>query len=256
MKNLIRAEFKKLFFLKSSKVYILTLIVSSLVLGMIFSTTTNVTQGKAIIELSSMEVLSANMLGVDLANIMLIIFTAISISKEFSTKLIQVSLTITPNRRRFLGGKIITFFIISVIISIATIILTYLISQVILAVNRMPLVTLKDIAVRQFIFGVMIMPIFYTLIAVAATFIFKSSAGAITFSLAIMGIPALVKMFSESTQKVLLPIFPQSAIHNLSGAVEKGSTESLGIITSICILLAWIAVIILVANFKFEKQDI
>lgn len=256
MKNLIQAEFKKIFFLKSSKVYMLTLIVASLVLGVIFSLTTKVTQGKAIIELSSMDVLSSNMLGVDLANIMLIIFTAISISKEFSTKLIDVSLVITPNRKRFFLGKLITYFLLSIAISIATILLTYLTSQLILVVNSMPLLTLTDNAVRQFIIGVMIMPIFYALITVAATFLFKSSAGAITFSLGVMVMPAIVKMFSHSIQKILLPIFPQSAIHSLSGAVEKGSAESLGAITGICVLLFWIVVTSFVANIKFQKQDI
>lgn len=256
MRNLIQAEYKKIVFLKSSKIYCIATIVASLLLGLIFSLTTNVTQGKAISQLSSMDVLSANLLGIDLANIMLITFTAISISKEFSTKLIDVSLAITPNRKRFFLGKLITYFILSIILSIVTVVLTYLTSQLILTVNKMPLVTLKDIAVRQFILGVMVMPIFYALITVATTFLFKSSAGAITFSLSLMALPALVKMFSDSIQTILLPIFPQSAIHSLSGAVEKGSAESLGTIMSICVLVLWIGVTSFVANIKFQKQDI
>src|SRR5690606_28836772 len=143
MRNLIKSEFKKIFFLKSSRVYLLTLIVLSLILGLIFSLTTSVTQGKAITELSSMDVLSANMLGVDLANIMLIIFTAISISKEFSTKFINISLVITPNRKKFFLCKIITFFLLSTAISIVVVILAYLASQVILRVNDMPRVPLQ-----------------------------------------------------------------------------------------------------------------
>ncbi len=256
MRNLIRSEFKKIFFLKSSRIYILTLIVLSLVLGLIFSLTTNVTQGKAITDLSSMDVLSANMLGVDLANIMLIIFTAISISKEFSTKLINVSLVITPNRKKFFLGKIITFFLLSTAISIIVVILAYLASQLILTVNDMPRVTLQDLAVRQFILGVMTMPIFYAIITVAAVFLFNSGAGAITFSLGVMALPALIKMFSNSIQRTLLPVFPQSAIHNLSGLVKEGSAESLGIIGSICLLLAWIIVTSITAIIKFQKQDI
>lgn len=255
MKNLIQAEFKKIFFLKSSKTYILALIVASLALGLIFSLTTNVTQGKEIVELSSIDVLSANMLGVDVANIMLITFTAISISKEFSTKLIDVSLTITPNRKRFFLGKLITYFLLSITISIVTVLLIYLTSRLILVANGMPLVSIKDIAVRQFIFGVMVMPVFYTIITVATTFLFNNSSGAITFTIGVMAIPALVKMFSDSIQKILLPIFPQSAIHSLSGAVEKGSFESLEVFTSICLLLIWIAVTFIAANIKFQKQD-
>jgi ABC-type transport system involved in multi-copper enzyme maturation permease subunit len=256
MRNLIQAEFKKIFFQKSSKVYMLTLILVSLVLGLIFSLTTSVTQGKAIVELSSMDVLSSNILGVDMANIMLIIFTAMSISKEFTTKLINISLAITPNRKRFYLGKVITFFILSAIISIVIVLLSYSTSQLILAANKMPLVTLRDNAVRQFIIGVMIMPLFYAIITVAATFIFKSSAGAITFSLVVMIIPALVKMFSDSIQRILLPIFPQTAIHSLSGAVEKGSAESIGVINSIIVLLMWVLLTSLVARISFQKEDL
>lgn len=68
------------------------------------------------------------------------------------------------------------------------------------------------------------MLLFYVIITVAVTFIFKSSAGAITFSLFVMIIPALVKMFSDSIQRILLLIFPQTAIHNLSGAVGYNPT--------------------------------
>lgn len=234
----------------------LILIIASLILGLVFSLTTNVTQGKAIIELSSMEVLSANMLGVDLANIMLIIFTAISIAKEFSSKLIDVSLVATPNRKKFFFGKFITYFLISTAISIVVALLTYVASQLILKVNGMPLTSLQDSAVRQFVLGVMVMPIFYGLITVAAAFIFNSSAGAITFSLGIMVIPAFIKMFSDVVQKLLLPILPQSAIHSLTGAVEKGTFEAIGILPSILILLIWLAVVSLAANIRFQKQDI
>ncbi len=256
MGNLIKAELKKMFFLKSSQVYILTLILLSLVMGLIFSLTTNVTQGKTIVELSSMDVLSANMLGVDLANIMLIIFTAISIAMEFSTNLINVSLVITPRRREFYLGKLITFFLISTVISLAVVILAYLASQMILTANEMPRVSFQDSAVRRFVFGIMVMPIFYTIITVAAAFLLNSSAGAIIFSFGLMVLPALIKMFSNTVQRIFLPIFPQSAIHNLSGLVKEGSAESLGIIGSICLLLAWIIVTSITAIIKFQKQDI
>src|SRR5690554_6014890 len=164
MINLINAEFKKIFFLKSSRIYLLILIVLSLILGLIFSLTTNVTQGRAITELSPMDVLSANMLGVDLANIMLIVFTAISIAKEFSTKLINISLVITPDRKKFFFARLITYFLLSLVISIILVILSYLASQLILTANNMTVLSLKHNKVRQFISGDVIMPAFYTII--------------------------------------------------------------------------------------------
>lgn len=102
--------------------------------------------------------------------------------------------------------------------------LIYLASQVILTANNMPRVSFQDFAVKQFVLGV-IMPIFYAIITVVAAFLFNSSAGAITFSLGLIVLPALVKMFPNFIQRILLPIFPQTVIHSLSGLVRKSSAE-------------------------------
>ncbi|MTI46384.1 ABC transporter permease [Sporosalibacterium faouarense] len=256
MKNLIQSEIKKIFFLKFSKNYLISMIAMGLALGIIFSLTTNVTQGKAITELSPMDIVSTNMLGVDLANVMLIIFTALSISKEFSTDAIYVSLVVTPNRKKFFASKMITYFLLSIVVSIVMVALTYLTSQLILSVHGMSRIAFQNANLRQFLLGVSVMPVFYCLLAVAATFIFESSGGSITFSLGIMAIPALIKMFSSTIQKLVMPILPQSAIHSLSGVAEQNSFESLGIFFSICILLAWIILVSLIAVVKFQKQDI
>lgn len=256
LRNLLKADFKKIFFLKSAKIYLISTIFSSLLLGLLFSLTTNVTQGKVITELSPMDVFSANMLGVDLTNIMLIIFPALMIAKEFSTGLINISLIVTPNRKQFFTTKLLCYVLLSALISLVTIILLFLSTQLILAANGMQLIELTDSAILQFMSDVFVMPIFYTIITVAATFLFKNIAGGITFTLGIMVLPSLVKMFPDSIQRLFLPIFPQSAIHSISGVLEQGSPESLGIIFSIVILFIWIAATSLVANVKFQKQDI
>ena len=256
MINLIKAETKKIFFLRFSKIYLISVIGASLILGLIFSLTTNVTQGRALTELSPREVISANMLGVDLANIMLIVFTALSISKEFSTGQIYSSLAITPDRKRFFFGKLITYCLLSIIVSILITFLIYLTSQLILLANGMPGVSFQSTGIRQFVSGVSVMPVFYCLLTVGATFIFKSSGGGITFSLGMIALPALIKMFSDVVQKIFLPVLPQSAIHSLSGVVDKGSYDALGVSTSVCILLIWILITSLTAIIKFQKQDI
>lgn len=256
MKNLIQAEFQKIFFLQSSIVYLLSLIGLSLTAGLLFSLTTNVTQGKAITALSAMDVLSANMLGVDVANIMLILFVSVSISKEFSTKLIHVSLAVTPNRQKFFLGKLIAFLILSIVLSVVVTSLNYWASGLILAVNQMPGISLQDAAVRQFVAGVCAMPVFYAVLTVAAVFIFNHSAGGIAFALGVLALPALINMFSNPIQNLLLPIFPQSALHSLSGIASEGSAESLSVTASLSLLLAWIAATSLAAIVKFRKQDI
>ncbi|WP_080874651.1 ABC transporter permease [Oceanobacillus timonensis] len=118
MRNIMQAEYKKIFFLRFSKMYLLFTIGISLALGFIFAVTTNVTQGTAITDLSVMEVVSANMLGVDLASILLIVFTALTISREFTAETIYTTLATVPNRKKLFLGKYIIFFLLSIAMSI------------------------------------------------------------------------------------------------------------------------------------------
>lgn len=254
--SLIKSESKKIFFLRSSRIYIGATIITSLIMGLIFSLTTSVTQGKAITELSPMDVISANMLGIDVATIMLIVFTALSISSEFSTKLIQVSLAATPNRNRFYLGKLVIYLILTLIIGTVVIFLNYFAGQLILLCNNLSTVSFFDISIQQFVLGSILMPVFYSLLTVAATFIFKNSGGAITFSLGVMLIPGLIKMFSDSIQRLIIPIFPVSALHSLSGIAEVEAFELLGTTTSIIILIAWIGLTSLIGIFQFERNDV
>ncbi len=253
--NLIKSEYEKIFFLKSTKIYIGSVIITSVIMGLIFALTTRVTQGRTITELAPIDVISANMLGIDVATIMLIIFTAISISNEFSTKLINISLAATPNRKRFYIGKFATYFILTLIIGVIVGLLNYFASQIILISNGLPTVSLSHNSLRQFVLGSMVMPVFYSLLTVAAIFIFRNSGGAITFSLGVMLIPGLISMLSDSVQKVIMPILPISGIHSISGIAEVDSFELLGITTSVITLITWILITSVVGIFRFYKKD-
>lgn len=256
LRNLVKAEYQKILFLKFSKIFLISTIIASLILGLIFSLTTSVTQGKVISEISPIDVISSCMLGVDVTAIMLIIFAAVLNAKEFSTKLIHVTLAVTPNRKKFFCSKLITYLLIATIISLIVTLLTFLVGQMILFVNGRPMVSIEDPFLRQFILGTLFMPVFYCVLTVAAVFIFRNSGGAVTFSLGVMFVPALVKMFSQGVQKTILPILPQASLHSLSGTALKGSYEILGIGTSIFLLFAWIGITSLVGIFQFVRKDV
>ncbi|MCT1902792.1 ABC transporter permease [Oceanobacillus sojae] len=255
MKNIIQAEHKKIFFLRFSRVYLLFTIGISLVAGFIFSVTTHVTQGRSITDLSVLEVVSANMLGMDLASILLIIFTGLSVSREFTAETIYSSLAVVPDRKKFFMGKYITFFLLSIVLSVLLITLIYLSSQIILMMNNMDAANLTNTDIRQFVLGMMVMPMFYCLLTVAATIFFKSSGGGMAFSIIVMAVPALINMFPDTVQKILLPFMPQSAIHSLSGTAAEGSFEALGTGTSIGLLLLWLVITALIAIISFQKRD-
>lgn len=109
MNNLVKADFKKTLYLPSNRYLLLSTICSSILLGMIFLLTINVTQEKGITELSSMEIIDITLLGMDVAAMMLIIFTAIYIKKDLSPGAIHTNLAITPIRSKYFISKIFLY---------------------------------------------------------------------------------------------------------------------------------------------------
>lgn len=256
MGRIITAEAKKIVYLNSSRLYLLVTVLASAAFGLLLSMTTRMTTGRSFVDLHPREVLSMNLLGVDLANIMLLVFTAMSINREFSTKSIQVSLAITPARTRLFAAKLITFFGLSLVFSLITVSAAYLVSQSLLAVNQMPLLALTDVGTARMLLGVMVMPAFYCVLTAAAVFLFSSGAGAITFSLCVLAVQALVGLFPEEIQRVLIPFTPQSAIHNLAGMNPPDSWESVGLAVSAAVLLGWAGCTMLAADRRFQRKDI
>lgn len=256
MKQLVLAEYKKISFLRSSRRYLLSLVAASLAFGVALSLTSQTTTGRHLSELRPDEVLSMNLLGVDLANIMLIVFTAMSIHREFSTRLIEVSLALTPARMRYFTSKLLAYLGLSFVMSVITVSLAYLVSQLLLWMNGLPLLSLAEADTLRMLVGVMTMPIFYCLLTVAATFMFWSSAGAITFTLGAFATQAIVRILPRGVQSMLLPITPQAAIHNLAGMSPPGSFEGVSLPASVAVLIAWIAVTVVTSGWKFQWRDV
>ncbi|MGF7141674.1 hypothetical protein HNQ56_000084 [Anaerotaenia torta] len=59
-----------------------------------------------------MSVIEINMLGVDVAAILLILFSAVQVGREFQGKMIQTYLMAVPDRTRYFGAKLMMFFLL------------------------------------------------------------------------------------------------------------------------------------------------
>lgn len=255
MRHAIQANLKQILFLRTTKIFLTVIVLVSVLLGALFTLTTNVTQGRTLSELTPMNIFSANMLGVDLGALLLIAFTATTIGREFSSNGIRLTLGATPHRVKFFLGKFVTYLLVAGGMSFVMVGLIFGSTQFILAANNQSLLSLGDSEVWQFIVGVFLMPVFYSLVTVAATFLFGSSGGSIVFSLLVMFLPALIRMFAETIPELFLPLFPEIALHNVSGTVAMESIESMSISASFLVLVVWLLVISILAIIKFQRQD-
>src|SRR5690625_3699931 len=207
MKHLIKADFKKVSYLQSYRNFLIAIFLLSIFFGITFLFTIDLTAGKKLTALSSIEVMDITLLGIDVTTIMLIIFTANFISKEFSTDAIHTSLAITPLRQKYFLSKILFIVKLTILVSIALISLMFIIDQFILSINNMDRLSLLNQALFIKLIGAVIMPIFYSLLSMAGTFYTQLASGGVTFALGVMFMPALIKIFLEYLSDVVLPIF-------------------------------------------------
>lgn len=254
MFHTVYAEWKKIWFPKLSRAYLLFTVVFSVAMGLLFVFTTNVTQNRRLAELDPMEVISVNMLAIDVSTILLIFFTAVLIGREFHNKTIQIYLAATPNRTQYFAVKALFFLGVSLATGVLAALIALGNGWLILEALHHQILSVPE--VMQFAAGCIFMPLFYALMTVCAAFFSRSSAVGITIPFIIIFLPAITKLFPQSVQNIFIPILPASAIHSLSGAAEKGTLEDMGSLTALVILGIWSLLACLLALWRFRQKDI
>lgn len=254
MINSIHAEWKKIWFPKSSRLYLLFAIIFSILMGLVFAFTTEITQQRALSELNPMSVIEVNMLGVDVVTILFILFSAVQIGKEFQGKTIQTYLITTPNRTHYFSAKLLTFFLLSFVVGVIVAIIT-------LVNGHLILLSIHDrglpiSGVWRFASGCIAMPLFYVPLTVCATFFSRNISSGIVIPFAVMFLPAVTELLPQSIQEIFIPILPSSAIHTFSGIAQEGSIEYTGILTAFIIIITWSTLTIVMSIWRFRNKDI
>ncbi|MEK3735256.1 hypothetical protein MKX64_22865 [Paenibacillus sp. FSL M8-0334] len=250
MKHLIKADFKKMMFLPSYRYMIFATILLSILFGVIFLFTIEITQGKVLSELTGMEMIDITLLGMDVAAIMLIIFAAIFVKKDLASGAVHTNLAMTPIRSKYYLTKLSFIAILSMLISTALILIFFAVNQFIISMNQMEALSL-DSAILAKAIGSMLMVLFYSSLSAAGAFYFQSTPGGISFALSVMFLPALVKMFPEDVSELLLSVFPEKSLHTLfeMNAVNGSWAGAL------TVLLIWIMVSCAIGLWRFRKMD-
>jgi len=252
--KMIKAEWEKIWFVKSSRMYLILSTIASILIGVVFSLTTQITQGRPLVEFEPMQIVSINMLGVDVATIFLILFIANQIGREFQEKTIQTYLTATPARARYFFAKSALYFLIALVIGIVVALATQMSGR--LFVSSVHKQIPSSAQLWRFTVGCIVMPVFYALLTVCATFSAKNTAGGIVAPVFVLFLPALAKLFPKMLQTTTIPALPASAIHVLMGTAEAGSLENIGVMSAFLVLVSWLLMSGATAIWKFQKKDI
>ena len=104
----ISSEFIKLGSVPTQRALLLLAIGIAALMAVVFYVSLPVTQGRAVSDLAPEAILEVGILGVDAAAFVLVVLAAIHVGSDYSTGMIQPTLTITPSRGRVLAGKFVT----------------------------------------------------------------------------------------------------------------------------------------------------
>lgn len=253
MKALIKSNFKNVIFLPAYRNFLLITFFLSLLFSITFLFTIDITQGKKLVELTRFEVLDITLLGIDVVAIMLIIFTAIFIAKEFTTGAIYTSLAITPVRQKYFISKLLFITLLSFLISIVIILFIFGLNQLVLSIYDLERLSFFGEGLFIKLIGLTIMPIFYSLLSATAAFYTKSAAGGIAYGLGVMFLPALLKMFPANFSDIALAIFPETSLHLLM-EINLSSLNG-SFINALLILMLWIVISSLLGSWRLKKAD-
>ncbi|WP_163528077.1 hypothetical protein [Halobacillus ihumii] len=251
MMNLIKSDFKKMLYLPAYRKFLVMTIFLSILFGAIFLLTIGISQGKQLADLTFMEVIDISFLGMDVTAIMLVIFTVIFISKDLAPGAVHTNLSITPIRSKYFLSKIVFLSILSILLSVAVSALLLVIDHFITAANGISGLASMDSGILMKIIGSVVMILFYSILSAAGAFFIQFAAGGITFSLGVMFLPALIKMFPADGSDPLLAIFPENAL----GTFIDINSSNGSLVLSAVILFAWIIISSFIGLWKFKRTD-
>ena len=198
----ISSEFIKLISVPRQRALLFGAIGVAALMAVVFYVSLPVTQGRGLSELEPAEVLGAGILGVDAAAFIMIILAAIHVGSEYSTGMIQSTLTITPSRRRVLVGKFVSVAVTSSAVgAIAAAVCVGAALIVAGGIGIGPGLILTAAGI-QLAFASIVMPVLYSVIAASAAFVCRSTALGIVVPLAVMAVGGLAGWFGPTIECV------------------------------------------------------
>jgi ABC-2 type transport system permease protein len=245
---MIRAEWTKFSTVRSLPWLAVVAVAASALVALLLVVSLPVTQGRGIGAVPATEVVSAALLGVDVAAIVLMVLGASVAGSEYATGLAQQTFLMTPRRGRVVLAKAVVTASVAGAVAVLVAVLCPLVAQLVLVASGLPAAPV-DGALLRLAAGSALGPVFYALVGLAAALVLRSTGGGVVAALAVLALPTVTSW--TPGLDVLTPLWPGTALHGLSG-----TDEYLGAGTGALSLLGWTAVVTAVAVWQVRVRDV
>lgn len=177
---------------------------------------------------------------------------------EYTSGMIRLTMTATPQRGRVLAAKAAIVFVVSLLVGVIIAFGCFLVGQTVFKAYDVPTGTLSDGATLRAVVAAWLTTPVWPLLGLAIGFILRSTASAITTTLVLIFGPAFFGgLLPDWWQKHLLAYLPTSAEDSLlSTRSTASSLTHLDAPVAALVLVAWLAVALGVAYALLRRRDV
>jgi ABC-2 type transport system permease protein len=215
--------------------------------AVLFLVSLPVTTGTTLAETSTADLVSAAVLGVDVAALVLIVLGALTGGADLD----QTTFTLTPRRAKVVRGKAIVVAGAGLVAGLAA------------AVGCVAIGVLAPLAVGlpaggidgvRMALGAASAPALYGVLALAGALVFRSTGGGILTGLALLALPTVLDWVPGLA--ALKIVLPAAAVHGLAGVSHPGEAEFLATAPAALSLVGWLLLAVGVATWRVTRRDV
>lgn len=251
--DVMLSEYLKIVSVRSFRWILLSTPVITAIISLVCGTTLPQTTGKSLSDYPPANQLAAFLYGAYAVTIVMFVFAALVVSSEYSTKGAITTAIITPRRGRVFVAKVAVIAVLSWAVGLLAVAICVAIGT---AATGGELDVVGNGLVRN-AFWFSLQPVFYSVFAALVVLIHRSLGWGISATVGVFAvIPLLLRAMPTAVDAALKPFTPVAALHSIAGTPVPGSTEDIGALGGVAVLVGWIAVFSLLAWRRFSRTDV
>lgn len=256
LRDQLSSELIKLWTWPAARLLGLTGVVLAVLGSAAFVLSTPVTTGQAVAELGLHDRLTISLLGVDLANVTLIVWAVLAVTGELTSGQIALTLQVTPRRNRVLAAKLGVLLGVAVAGSVVATLLAFGAGQLALLSQGVALPSIGDPGLVRLVLGTMLMIPVHVAFAATLAFCLRSGSLAFVGVFTIMCLPSLTRLLPTDLATPAHWLLPGSSLHTLSGASVPGDADYTAVWAAALVLVGWVTVLVALAMRSFRRLDL
>ena len=250
----LRAEWTKLITLRSTRIMLglgIGLSIAATALGCL-------AMGNAFDEWpADFDPYTFSMVGNAFALIIYSVFGVVTITREYSSGMIQVTLSALPGRGGVLFAKMLLVALITFVLGLATTFGMFLVGQAALGAAGLPGASLADRDALRLVIGLGAVMPFVPVVGVALGVLLRSTAAAITATLGLLWLPLiLAEMLPPWWQENVISLLPGTALDSFTISHVIDSPTYLDPWAGVVVALVWLAGFLGAAWLVFARRDV